>query len=39
MIIMDLKFQNVLGFKDIHFNFSYPRKIKKKRYLQTGDDF
>ena len=25
---MDLKFQNVLGFKDIHFNFSYPRKIK-----------
>ena len=28
MIIMDLKFHNVLGFKDIHFNFSYPRKIK-----------
>lgn len=28
MIIMDLKLQNVLGFKDIHFNFSYPRKIK-----------
>ena len=26
---MDLKLKNVLGFEDIHFNFSYPKKIKK----------
>ena len=29
MVILDLKLNNVLGFKDIHFNFSYPKKLKK----------
>lgn len=28
MVILDLKLNNVLGFKDIHFNFTYPKKIK-----------
>ncbi len=26
---MELKFKNILGFEDIHFNFSYKRKVKK----------
>ncbi|MBQ6921222.1 MAG: ATP-binding protein [Bacilli bacterium] len=29
MVILDLKLNNVLGFKDIHFNFTYPKKLRK----------
>jgi|GEM_PF-100814 len=28
MIILDLKLCNVLGFEDLHLNFTYPKKIK-----------
>lgn len=35
MVILDLKLHNVLGFKDIHFSFTYPKKIKNN---SLGDE-
>lgn len=43
MIIMDLKFDNFLGFQNFHMNMSYPRKIKnsyiQKEYLTERENF